>query len=72
MQAIGDGGTVKRCAFCPTCGSTVSMTFPYMPAVFIVTPASRYQPQLVSYTTAGHAWDFLDPALPKFENMPPA
>lgn len=53
------------------------MTFPDMPEVFIVTPASlddpgRYQPQLVSWTAAGYAWDHLDPAVPKFEKMPPA
>ena len=76
-QTVGDGGTAKRRAFCPTCGSPVYLTFPDMPEVFIVTPASlddpsRYKPQLVSWTAAGHAWDCLDPALPKFDRMPPA
>jgi hypothetical protein len=74
-QTVGDGGTVKRRGFCPTCGSPVSLTFPDMPDVFIVTPASLddpgcYQPQLVSWTAAGHAWDHLDPGLPKFDKMP--
>ncbi len=32
---------------------------------------SLYQPQLVSWTAAGHSWDFLDLALPKFDTMPP-
>jgi hypothetical protein len=46
-----------------------------MPDVFIVTPASlddpsRYKPQLVFWTAAEHAWDHLDPALPKFDKMP--
>ncbi|WP_075289255.1 GFA family protein [Pararhizobium arenae] len=76
-QTVGDGGTVKQRGFCPTCGSSVYMTFPAMPDVFIVTPASlddpgRYAPQLTSWTAAGYAWDHLDPALPKFERMPPA
>jgi hypothetical protein len=74
-QIVGDGGTVKRRAFCPICGSHLQLTFPAMPDVFIVTPASlddpgRYQPQLVSWTAAGQAWDHLDPALPKFDKMP--
>ena len=76
-QSIGDGGTVKRRAFCPTCGSAVYLTFPDVPDVFIVTPASlddpsRYKPQLVTWTATGHAWDYLDPALPKFDKMPPS
>jgi hypothetical protein len=34
--------------------------------------ASRYAPQVVTYGVRGHAWDHVDPALPKFEKMPPA
>jgi hypothetical protein len=26
---------------------------------------------MVTYTVRGHAWDRLDPAVPKFEKMPP-
>jgi len=25
----------------------------------------------VTYGIRGHAWDFVDPALPRFEKMPP-
>jgi len=32
---------------------------------------SRYTPQAVTYTVRGQAWVRLDPALPKFERMPP-
>lgn len=75
-QCTGDGGTVKRRGFCPTCGSAVYMTFPDMPDIFIVTPASLddpsiYRPQLTSWAAAGFAWDHLDPVIPKFEKMPP-
>jgi len=31
----------------------------------------RYEPQMVTYTVRGHAWDRLDPAVLKFEKMPP-
>src|SRR5690349_17820173 len=47
---VGDGGLKKRRAFCSTCGAPVWMTFPDMPDIFIVKPASlddpaRYTPQ---------------------------
>lgn len=72
----GDSGNVKTRAFCPACGSPVYMTFAAMPDIFTVHAASldepeRYRPQLVTYSVRAHAWDFLDPALPKFDRMPP-
>ena len=74
---VGDGGTRKRRAFCPTCGSPVYMTFPDVPDIFIVKPASlddpgSYRPNFVTWTAAGRPWDYLDPALPAFDRMPPA
>jgi hypothetical protein len=73
---VGDSGNVKTRAFCPQCGSPVYMTFVANPAVFAVHAASlddpaRYKPQMVTYAVRGHAWDKLDPALPKFDRMPP-
>jgi hypothetical protein len=52
------------------------MTFAAMPDLFTVRAASlddpsRYQPQMVFYAARGHAWDHLDPVLPKFDKMPP-
>jgi hypothetical protein len=72
----GEGGTRKSRAFCPTCGAPVYIAFPDMPEVFVASAGSlddpaRYKPQLVMWTAAGHAWDHLDPALPRFEKMPP-
>jgi len=74
---VADSGNVKTHAFCPTCGSPVYLTFAAAPHVFTVHAASlddpgRYSPQLVTYGMRGYAWDYLDPALPKFEKMPPA
>lgn len=74
-QCTGDGGTEKVRGFCPTCGSPVFLTFPAMPDVLIITPASLddpsvFQPEAVTWTSAGHAWDRLDPAIPKFVQMP--
>ena len=75
-EMIGEQGTRKRRAFCPTCGSPVYITFPDMPELFIVCPASlddpgRYRPAMVMWSLAGHAWDRADPALPRFVKMPP-
>jgi hypothetical protein len=75
-EIIDDNGNVKTRAFCPTCGSPVYMTFAPAPEVFTIHAASlddpgRYKPQAVTYTVRGHAWDYIDPALPKFDRMPP-
>ncbi|WP_332771818.1 GFA family protein [Phenylobacterium sp.] len=72
-----DSGAVKTRAFCPTCGSPVYLTFAAMPDLFTVHAASlddpsRYRPQVVTYAERGYAWDHLDPALLKFNKMPPA
>lgn len=72
-----DSGAVKTRGFCPTCGSPVYLTFAAMPQLFTVHAASlddpgRYRPQMVLYTLRGYPWDRLDPALPKFDRMPPA
>jgi hypothetical protein len=76
-NAVGEGGTVKSRAFCPRCGSPVYMTFPGNPDVLVVRAGSLddpslYAPQLVTWTASGQAWDHLDPALSRFEKMPPA
>jgi hypothetical protein len=73
---VGDSGNVKTRAFCPTCGSPVYMTFAAMPDLFTVHAGSldepaRYKPQAVTYTVRGYAWDHIDPALAKFDRMPP-
>ena len=75
-KMTADNGNVKTRGFCPTCGSPVYMTFAASPDVFTVHAASlddpgRYQPQMVVYRVRGQAWDRLDPALTKFDKMPP-
>ena len=72
---VADSGNVKTRAFCPTCGSPVYMTFAATPDVFTVHAASlddprRYRPQVVTYGVRGQPWDLVDPALPKFDQMP--
>jgi hypothetical protein len=74
-DVTGDGGTVKRRAFCPTCGAQLYITFPAMPELVAVHEGGpddpgRYRPQIVTWHAAANAWDHLDPAPPKFEQMP--
>ncbi len=72
---VADSGNVKTRSFCATCGSPVFLTFAAMPQFFSVRAASldepgRYQPQVVTYAVRAHAWDFVDPALARFDKMP--
>jgi hypothetical protein len=75
-DVASDSGNVKTLGFCPTCGSPVCLTFKAMPELFTVHAGSlddpgRYKPQLVTYVLRGHDWDHVDPALTKFDKMPP-
>ncbi|MFT3924600.1 MAG: GFA family protein [Myxococcales bacterium] len=72
----GDSGNTKTRGFCPTCGSPVYLTFAAAPQLFTIHAASlddprRYQPQAITYTVSGHAWDAINPTLTQFEKMPP-
>jgi hypothetical protein len=73
---VGDSGNVKTRSFCAKCGTPVYMTFSAMPQLFSVRAASlddpsRYQPQMVTYRVRGYPWDKVDPALQRFDKMPP-
>ena len=77
-QVTGDAGTLKQHAFCGECGSPVFLTLPaHAPDLFIIHAASlddpgRYKPQFMTYAVRGHSWDAIDPAVERFERMPPA
>jgi hypothetical protein len=71
----GDSGNEKIHSFCPTCGTPVYLASAAMPEPIAVHAASldepsQFNPQVVTYSIRGHAWDTIDPALPKFERMP--
>lgn len=75
-DVVADNGNVKTHAFCPTCGSPVYLTYSDMPDLVTIHVASLddpggYKPQAVTYAARGYAWDHVDPALPKFDGMPP-
>lgn len=74
---VADNGQAKTRGFCPICGAPVSLTFPARPEVFVVHAGSlddpgRFRPEALTYAVRGHAWDAIDPALTRFERMPPS
>jgi hypothetical protein len=74
--STGDGGTEKRHAFCPTCGTPVYLAFPAMPGIIAVTAASlddpgRFAPRQVTWTRTAQPWDSLPPGLSAHAQMPP-
>ncbi len=75
-RVTADSGTDKFHAFCPTCGAPVYLTFAAMPDLIAIHAASlddpgQFNPQVLTYSLRGQAWDRTDPALPAFERMPP-
>ncbi len=75
-QTVGEMGTIKHAHFCTACGSPLYLTFPHMPDIFVIRAGSldepaRYAPQFVFWTAAAHPWDQVDPALTRFDKMPP-
>jgi hypothetical protein len=76
FETTGDcGGTVTK-SFCPTCGTTLRETLTVMPDAVVIQVGSlddpsSFTPQAAVYTKHAHSWDHIDPALPKFPEMPP-
>lgn len=75
-QRKADSGNTVSHGFCANCGSPIYGKTTGMPDGMVINAGSLddpslFNPQFVVYTASGHAWDKLDPALPKFERMPP-
>lgn len=76
-EAKADSGNTVRRGSCPTCGSPVVRRTSGMPDMMTISAGSLddpsvFKPEFVVYTSRGHAWDRIDPALPSFPKMPPA
>lgn len=72
-----DSGEQKLKGFCGSCGSPLynkPLSRPDMLGVYVGTldDPSDFRPELVMFASRGHAWDHLDPALPKIPNMRPS
>ncbi len=70
-----DSGHTMRRAFCPECGSPVFLTNAARPELVVLYAASLDDPSWVRpardiYTASAQPWDAMDPALPKFPQMP--
>jgi hypothetical protein len=65
-----------RRGFCPTCGSPVIGARTGLPDAMTISAGSFddpsvFKPQVVCNTSRGHAWDLIDPTVPRFPKMPP-
>jgi len=69
-SVIGGSGKKVERGFCPACGSPVCAKLEHLPDVFGVQAASLddpalFKPAMDLFTTGAHAWDHMDPSLPK-------
>jgi hypothetical protein len=76
-EVKSDSGQTNRRGFCPTCGSPVMGATSGFPGATTISAGSLddpsvFRPQFVCYTSRGHAWDLVDPAVPSFPKMPKA
>ena len=75
-ECKADSGSVVTNSFCTVCGSPLFGQSSGMPGMRTVRVASlddpsRFAPQMSVYTKRVQQWDHLNPALPKFQEMPP-
>ena len=72
----GDSGQVIYRHFCPTCSSLVFDTGGALHGVTIINAAllddpELFKPQSVVYAKRAVSWDYIDPSLPRFAELPP-
>lgn len=70
-------GNSKTHAFCTTCGTPVYLTLTAMPDLLVIHAGSlddpsHFNPEALTYSIRGYAWDTMDPSLQAFERMAPA
>jgi hypothetical protein len=75
-ERMASNGKLARRGFCPHCGSQLFGRPEAMPGLIGVRAGSladpsRYKPQADIFASRAPAWDCMDPALPKFQEMPP-
>lgn len=74
-KAADSGNTVRR-GFCPNCGSSVmNMNSGMDELMFLMVGClddpSQFAPMFVVYHSRGQGWDYVDPGLQTFPEMPP-
>jgi hypothetical protein len=76
IARVADTGAQKLKGFCGSCGSPLynkPASRPDMIGMYVGTldDPSGFAPQVVMFASRGHAWDHLDPRLPKVPGMRP-
>jgi hypothetical protein len=77
ISRTANSGAHKVKGFCGSCGSPLYNkpgAKPDMIGIYVGTldDPSEFKPQVVIFSTHGHSWDCLDPALPRIPNMLPS
>lgn len=77
FEKAADSGAIVSRGFCGRCGSALYSTKGDMPGVLFLRASSLDDPEIVKpevtvYTKQALSWSMIDPALPQFEEMPPA
>ncbi len=73
-RPAGSGNMVSR-GFCATCGSALYSTNAGMPGMVFVRASSlddpeTVKPTVVVFASRAPSWDYVDPTLPSFSEMP--
>jgi hypothetical protein len=76
IARTSDRGATKRKGFCPNCGVSVYHKpdkSPEFIGIYVgsLDGAVSFKPAIVLYASRGHAWDFLDPDIPKLPEWYP-
>src|SRR5579864_1898517 len=71
-----DRGATKRKGFCPNCGVPIynkPEKVPEMIGIYVgsLDDAATFKPAIILYAARGHAWDFLDPDVPRLPEWHP-
>jgi hypothetical protein len=75
-EAKADSGNTVSLGFCPICGTPVVGKSSGMPELMMLRAGSLddpswYRPGMDLYTASAQPWDYMNPDLPKFPQMPP-
>jgi hypothetical protein len=74
-SVTADSGHISCRGFCADCGSPVLAKVVELPTLMVIQAASlddptRHRPTVDLFASSAQPWDFMDPALPKFEKEP--
>ena len=76
-ETQADSGNKGTRGVCAQCGSFIMAKSSGYPDVLWLTAGgldepSRFKPSCVVFAKSGHGWDYIDPALTVFQQMPPS